>query len=258
MAAFRPIFPSGVLPALSKEHGTMNTSASKTLLVGALALGCAVPPAVGAGELTVTRQKDGTLLITNTGLPPPGPSVPPADEGAIVKKVLPAVVPEEVSETEPVPQTVAPKQAAAPRAEPEDAKSGEEEKDKEKEKDREAAPTEMIGGGAGPLIVPASAATSPGAGMGPAVKASGSDGTGDGLPSESPDAPKAPPGVTTPTPRPGTDKSVPVREGPTSGDSQERYRDRVMLEASSGGTVKNPAVARRYLMMNRKAYQSAR
>lgn len=234
----------------------MNTSASKTLLVGALVLGCAVPPAAGAGELTVTRQKDGTLLITNTGLPPPGPTVPPVDEGVTVKKILPTAVPEEVSGKEAVSQAVAPKQAAAPRAEPEDARSGDEEK--EKDKDKEAAPTEMTGGGAAPLLVPVSAGASSGTGTGPAVKGSGSDGTGNGVPSETPDTPKAPPGVTTPTPRPGTDKAVPVREDPTSGDAQERYRDRVMLEASSGGTVKNPAVARRYLMMNRNAYQSAR
>jgi hypothetical protein len=64
-----------------------------------------------------------------------------------------------------------------------------------------------------------------------------------------------------PNPRPGTDMAVPSKVDVASSTLQERYRNR-MLELANGqapatsATQENPAVIRRYLMVDRGTYQS--
>lgn len=64
------------------------------------------------------------------------------------------------------------------------------------------------------------------------------------------------PGAVVQTPRPGTAMSVPVKADSTPAGSQQRYRNQVLQGAQTGKTPKNPAIARRYLMMDRGTYLS--
>lgn len=175
----------------------MKISAIDILLAVALVLGFSA--AAGAGELTVTRQKDGTLLITNMGIPKDEEAVPEVKEGATVKEIqAPAVVQKE----SPVPEAASQQSA---RVEPAGAGSEPEDVGKARDDSKDAPPPELSGAGsgtvqipAGPGLPPPSGGTGMAAAQGMAAKPAGEGSWGEGGSPENPGGTKVSPAAAAP------------------------------------------------------------
>jgi len=186
----------------------MRIPSGKILLVYGVLLGSGAALAVGQGELSVERQDDGTLVISNTG------NDKEAAGGPKGGAAFPGM-----------PGTSTDQGAVTPG------------------RDFTGA-----GIGAGPGVSVGTGAANPGAGEGAGKEAAAAAGAGGET--------RKPGAITAPNPRPGTKMSVPSGVDPQSTVSQARYRDRMLQETGSGTHSKNPASARRYLMMDRGTYQS--